>query len=643
MNIRIALVTLGLSLGLMAGGPGCGGDDNPPAPPVPMGGTEDPPMTSGADTMTGSSTSGTADSTGEPLLNCDQIQCIGNGSCEFDPVGGAYCLCDPGYVIDEDGDECLIDRSCVRLRYLEDRCRQIFNGAPAVSLFFAIDFCAGTAVTPQWVETLGLEFTVLENGVDIAKNVESEASFIDKDVESYVTLVLDMSGSVADGADLPTLIAALRNMVAELEPAPGEPPVAVSVSVFGRFVEEWLPFTRDFAAVDAALAQIEADPPAVTALVNPDGTSLYEAVAYGINRTQRIRDLRAAVTWDGVLSTGTVVVVTDGIDTSNGQLDQGLVAETLNQVISIGISNAVEDEDLAAIGRDGSNLAPEPDNWVAAFAEVAARVQEYPDRAYLLAYCSSATQGDPEVTVTASGPGIRVGNTPTCRFTADAFGTDPGLTCSAELFAQECDARQCGGLTACGACADDECCTGSLCAAPVVIDSGGLSCEMVDQFCAATNQICVAGEGQDPDTCEDPDIIGGACDPGCAPGQSWCLEPEGGGDGTCTAALALGMSCDEGQQCQSLNCHPTNPDNPLELPTCQPAAQLYDHCQSPAETTCEAGAFCQGGECTPQERHLETCSGAIQCRSGYCDRPVDTNVCVASAMCYWPWSDKMPS
>ncbi len=648
MNARNALVTLAAAwLGIL-GGTACTGDDGGSAQPVPMGddtGMLPPPMTgSTGGSGTADSTGGTftADSTtGEPLLNCDQIECIGNGSCQIGE-GGAYCQCDFGYAIDDDGDECLIDRSCMQVRVLEDRCRQIFNGPPAVSMFFGLDFCAGTAVTPEWVEQLGVEFVVLENGVDISKNVESEAAVIDKDVESFVTLVLDMSDSVAESQDLPELVSALRNMVSSLEPAGGEPPVAVSVYVFGRFVEELQPFTRDFAAVDATLAGIEADPEAITALVNGNGTSLYEAVRVGINRTQRIRDLRAAVTWDGVLSTGSVVVVTDGNDTSNGDLETALINNTLNQVISIGISDSVDDEDLTAIGRDGSFLAPSPDNWVDAFNDIASRVDEYPDRAYLLAYCSSATEGNAEVTVTVDGPGIQVAQDTTCNFIPDAFGTDAGDVCTGATFTDECRGRECGGLTACGACADDECCDGASCTAPSVIEVGGHSCAGADQFCAAAGEICVPGGGGSPDTCEPPDVIGGNCDPGCESGAAWCLEGEMPEDDTCQPAFGLDIACDSAAECQSQNCQPANPDNPFELPTCQPEALLFDRCDN-TDTVCEAGGYCQGSECLPQRFNPQSCSGSVQCRSGLCTQPVATNICVPTGLCYWPWSDKLPA
>lgn len=653
--IRASLRPLVCSTLLLAGCGDSGDQNSPPIPETPdtegMGpgtvgidtegsdsGTGTGEVTGGSDTGTG----GADDTTGGEPLNCDDVVCEGFGSCQIGENGQAFCACDEGYVLDGARTECIVDQSCVQLRYLENRCRQIFNGPAAVSLFFGLDFCAGTAVTPELFEELELEFRILENGVDITENVESEAEVIDKDVESYVTLVLDMSDSVAESEDLGELVARLRSMVEAIEPDGGDPPVYFSVYVFGRFVREYVPFTRDFGAVDDALGAIEDDPAAITDLVNGAGTSLFEAVEIGINRTQRIRELRDAVTRGGVLTTGTIVVVTDGMDSSAGDLPSNLIDNTLNQVISIGISGDVNDEDLTEIGRDGNFLAPTPDQWPIAFDTVAQRVAEYPDRAYLLAYCSSTTEGEPIVEVTVAGEGITVTETTACQFIAEAFSSDPGVTCSADVFTDECDVFECGGITACGSCADDECCNGAQCVGPVAIDTGGLSCAGTDMFCDATGEICIDGESaQDPDTCEPPDTSGGACEPGCDPGEAWCLLDDGD-PVACQPAFPEGASCDEAAQCQSLNCQQTNPDNPFEVPTCQEGALLFDRCET-ATTVCEKGGYCTGNSCTPQRFSPQSCGQSFECRSGLCDDPVESNICVGTNMCYWSWDEKVPS
>lgn len=644
-------LALSLACGLLPAVLAC---QEPSVPPAPIAdGTGNPPTTQGTADGTAEGTADGTATTGETdgvPASCDDIVCMGNGGCLLED-GIPGCYCDEGYVLDETSTNCVVDESCIELRFLEERCRSIVDGPPAVTLFFAVDYCAGTAVLPDDLVEKGLEFQVFENGVDIKQNPESAYTVIPAQVESYVTLVLDVSDSVTGTAempdeDLPQLVGELRDFVQELAPAPGEPDVYVSVLLFGRFLHDYVAFTRDYAALDAALLEIQNDPIGINTLVNGDGTRLYDAAATGIHRTQRIRDLRDAVTWGGVLTTGTVVVITDGFESTNGTLDTGLIAGTLNQVITIGIGEDVtgNDADLRAIGRDGSFLAGTTDLWASTFDQVVQRVKQYPQRAYLFGYCTSAAQGVAEVEVSLEGDVIPV-QTATCNYDASAFSVDPGVTCSLELFENECDAFACGGLTACGACADDQCCGGTQCSAPTDATSAALDCDGANQLCHATGQICAEGAtAEDPSSCQDPDVLGGACEPGCEPGVTYCLgEP---GMGECVPVLPVdpgGDHCESAEECASLNCRSANPDNELLLPTCLPPALIYDDCGAPGFTECEVGSYCDGSVCAPQELLLETCAEAQECRSGLCAAPVSSNLCLGTGACFWAWDEKVPS
>lgn len=624
-------------VGLLGGVVACGGGSGNDPGPVVMSdsdmtftsaGTELPPTSTASETSADSSAGTTA-----PAPNCDDVICAGHGTCDIGEDGQPFCACDPGYTLDETRDTCIVDETCVQLRFLEDRCRQEFNGAPAVSLFFALDFCAGTAVLPAKVAELGLEFLVLENGVDIQDNVESYATVIPKPVESYVDLVIDVSDSVTEAQNLPMLVTELRSLVASLAPGADEPDVYVAIHVFGRDSAEYVGFTRDLGAIDDALAAIAADPAPVVALAgNGNGTDLYDAVALGINRTQRIRDLRDAVTWGGVLSTGTVVIVTDGNDTSNGDLDRALLSDTTNNVISIGISSEIENGTLQAIGPDGSFLAPTPADWTEAFAEITQRVDEYPQRSYLLAYCSSATEGGPEVEISASGAGVTVSTTAVCEFNADVFSINPNAICDAAFFDAECDVNTCGGLTACGACTDDECCDGETCQAPVAItgpcDGQNDACAPADLVCdPATEGVCVPYEQLDT----------GTCGFGCEPGVGYCDDDLG-----CLPVHDPGEMCEGPEECPELNCQPASPDNPFDPPICLPQARMYDDCGSD-DAICETGTYCSN-VCLPRRHPAETCADGGECRSGACEDVGDAgNRCVETAQCYWSWDSKVPA
>lgn len=584
-------------------------------------------------TSTGTGTATATTSTTGTTTNCGDLQCSDNGSCEIDDSGNAYCLCDSGYVLDEPELTCIIDESCIQVSFLEDGCRQKVSAEPAVALFFALDFCAGTAVTPEKRQELGLSFVVSENDVDIATNVESDATILDASVESYVTLVVDVSNSLTESEDLPALINELQTLVSSLEAKPGEPDVYVSVFVFGFRVAEYVPFTRDLQAVDTALQALADDPAPVVELASGgQSTALFNATAEGIRETTRIRELRDAVTWGGVLTTGTVVVVTDGLDTSNGDLDTTQISDTTNQVISIGVSSDIDDQQLRAIGRDGSFLAPTPEQWTTAFASIAERVDEYPDRSYLLAYCSSASEGAPDVRVSVTGPALTEITAAECSFNAELFSSQ-GFACNTEFFTSECNALECGGLTGCGSCADSECCDGTTCTGPSSA-AEPVSCDDQIHTCEADNLACGG------DVCVTPSGDGQACDSvtPCEAGTDYCSDAS-----VCVDTLPEGSPCEFPAQCESLNCYYPNPDNPFEGRRCLPEARLGDHC-SDDDGVCESGGFCQGSTCEPKRLELASCNNGAQCRQGVCESfDVGGSFCQGPNLCYWAWEDKVPN
>ena len=338
--------------------------------------------------------------------------------------------------------------------------------------------------------------------------------------------------------------------------------------------------------------------------------------------------------------------MTDGIDTSNADLDAGLISDTNNQVISIGISGDIDDAQLQAIGRDGSFLAENPAQWASAFAAVAERVDLYPQRSYLLGYCSSASEGNPDVEISVVGPSITQVTSALCSFNAELFSSQGGFTCDASFFANECNGSGgCGGLTGCGACPDTQCCDGSNCLDPTAAEPP-VSC--VDQIhvCEAENLAC-AGTG-----CATPAGDGGDCSTApCAWGTDFCApnpaydpgDPTLGPPSFCIDAFPLGSPCEYPEQCASLNCYYPNPENPFEGRRCLPEARIGDHCGD-EDAICESGAFCLGSTCEPQRRELVSCNAGAQCRQGVCANfDVGGNFCAGPNLCYWDWEDKVPN
>lgn len=640
------VLAFGLMAFLCAIHPGCNSQGERAAvlsnPPMGQARAGENNATAGAKTDAGSGgAEGGADA--GATTNCGEIACRGPGRCEV--IGGfATCICDDGYRLADDGEQCVVDENCVKFRFLEDRCRVQYDGPPAVGLFFAVDFCAGTAVLPDKLREIADGFQILEDGGDVANNPESSARVIERDVESFVTLAVDVSGSVTDDEDLSSqLTRELRDFVEGLRAPSGEPPVGVSVMLFGIDVVEYVPFTTDLSVVDAALAELEDNPEQVLEQleVRTNGTALHDAVNLGIRHTQRILNLREIVTEGGVLTTGTLVVVTDGRDTGGGDLDARLVDDTLVNLISIGISADIDDEDLTRIGRDGSFLAPEPADWRDAFDQIAVRVDQYPDRAYLLAYCSSANADEHEVTVRLDNDALDQASAD-CEFDASLFGVDFDDVCDAEFLESACDAYSCGGLFACGACADEECCSSWSCHTPQPTDD----CNGFEFKCQPGGRACIPVETDDSTDvyeCREYLGVGDACDneaPSvCEPGISFCND-----DDKCEASdLQTGDDCGDeqthaGDLCPERNCVANNLRDTSQGYRCQRQARMFEPCSGNlADAYCELGAYCDSNRCAPQS--IFNCNRDRDCASGFCGD--ESEVCARVGECHFDWSSRM--
>jgi len=207
------------------------------------------------------------------------------------------------------------------------------------------------------------------------------------------------------------------------------------------------PFTQDLSQIVAQLDAIQANP--AGAITDPGGTNLFGAVNQGMSDLSGAMGLRESDTGGAVVTTGTLVTVTDGRDSSGVTLQP--IPKRFN-AISVGISSEIDDTELTRIGPQGSFLAPTQPDWAAAFDRVVQRVLEYPKRSYLLGYCSPAIAGSHVVTVTLAG--LTAKANASCKLDATKFGQNAGV-CNGTFVNNYCSTRSCGSFLACPNCQRD--------------------------------------------------------------------------------------------------------------------------------------------------------------------------------------------
>jgi hypothetical protein len=373
------------------------------------------------------------------VVNCGEVTCRGAGRCVLRD-DTPTCVCDEGYTLLESGD-CVVDETCIELRLIEEGCRQRIDLEPAIAMAFYVETCASTTVQPAILGDVATAFKVLEDDNDLGD--ESFAAVFDRGVESYITIALDMSGSVASNANLlPELIGLVQELVIDLTPDPEEPPVRMELIAFGRSLHVKTPFTSTLSDVSEALADMLENPD--EAVDEPDGTNLNGVINLALGNLDNVIGARVEQTRGAVISTGTLIIITDGRDTGGVRLEN--IAPRFN-VISIGVSGNIDDTELTRVGPQGSFLAPEQEDRVLAFDTVAQRVKEYPERAYLLAYCSPAVAGTHEVIATLAN--LEAHASASCGFNATNFGS--GSACNQAFIETYCEEpiHACGAFLAC--------------------------------------------------------------------------------------------------------------------------------------------------------------------------------------------------
>lgn len=262
-----------------------------------------------------------------------------------------------------------------------------------VAMYFTVDTLSGEPV-PNLTEQ---DFRIYEDG-ELISIFESKQTILNPEIasEHFTMLLLDLSGSVTESGQLPTLV---RASTAFVDRVTGLQKVAVYGFDGRNELQKFTDFSNNPEAVKSQLGALEdyrgKDP----------STNLNGAIVAAINELQKRRDKSSAP-----LAFGTLVVFTDGKDrakrVTEGELRDALYATDID-IFVVGLGGEIDRGGLRKIGRSGVYFAEEESVLVDAFERVAARIEAMSKRYYLLSYCSPARAGEHELQVEAISQGRR--------------------------------------------------------------------------------------------------------------------------------------------------------------------------------------------------------------------------------------------
>jgi hypothetical protein len=272
-----------------------------------------------------------------------------------------------------------------------------------VAVYFTVDTRSGQPIaglTPQ-------DFRIYEDKQPVSI-LESKQTILNPEVAAihYTLLLIDMSGSVVDSGDMPTLIQAASSFGERVGPYQkvavytfdGSPHITPIVG-FGGNVR---------GGINALGSRRPRDP----------STNLNGAVIEGVRLlTQQMEHAPLPLRF------GTLVVFTDGTDrahrASPEDVDRSLDGAGFETYV-IGVGQEVDSHQLGRIGRSGTFASQNRADVQRGFDEIGARIEAASKRYYLLSYCSPSRAGEHEVEIEANAAGTS--GRLAYRFNANGFG-----------------------------------------------------------------------------------------------------------------------------------------------------------------------------------------------------------------------------
>jgi hypothetical protein len=254
-----------------------------------------------------------------------------------------------------------------------------------VAVYFTVDKSNGDPVGGLTAD----RFQISEDGSPVSV-LESKQVILNPQVAAahYTLLLVDMSGSVVQSGQVPQLQAAAQAFTSRVE----------QFQKVGVYAFDGSPNLTPIAGFSehggaggvAALGHFHPKDPS---------TNLHGAVVQGIQTLEK-----ALETAPQPIRIGTLVVFTDGTDHA-ARVSRDDMMKAVNDapfdIFAIGVGAEIDKGELSSIGRNGTVLQANPQEVNQAFEQIAARIEGYTKRYYLLSYCSPARAGQHQLRIEA--------------------------------------------------------------------------------------------------------------------------------------------------------------------------------------------------------------------------------------------------
>jgi hypothetical protein len=273
-----------------------------------------------------------------------------------------------------------------------------------VAVYFTVDTTEGDPVPGLTAN----QFHIYEDG-KLVSPFESKQTILNPEVAAmhYTLLLVDLSGSVTKSGALPRLEEAANKFTERV----------------GKFQQTAI-YAFDGSPDIFAIRGFSSGGghASFSSFTSRDpSTNLNGAVVKAVHALKNQLEHSPAP-----LRFGTLVVFTDGTDHAHrvpiDQVDKAL-DEAKFDVYVIGVGAEIDEGELRRIGRAGTVTSRDPAAVGAQFDKMAARIEGYSKRYYLLSYCSPSRAGEHDVTVEPRTPDGKSGEL-TYHFNAAGFGPE---------------------------------------------------------------------------------------------------------------------------------------------------------------------------------------------------------------------------